>query len=80
MLRREMLERLLILSETHLRAVLTECAAHYSAARPHQGIAQRVPDEDPDQPPAARVIDLDAARIRRRPVLGGLTSEYQIAA
>jgi hypothetical protein len=44
-----------------------------------QGIAQRCPEDDPDQP-ATRVIDLDIARTRRRPILGGLTSEYQAAA
>jgi transposase InsO family protein len=42
-LRRELLDRVLILSEQHLRAVLTEYQAHYNTARPHQGIAQRVP-------------------------------------
>ena len=78
-LRREVLDHLLIVNEAHLRAVLTEYAAHYNTARPHQGIAQRVPDEDPDQP-TGRVIDLDTARIRRKPILGGLTSEYQVAA
>ncbi len=78
-LRREVLDHLLLLNEAHLRVVLTEYAAHYNAARPHQGIAQRVPDDDPDQP-TGQVIDLDAVRIRRRPVLGGISSEYQIAA
>jgi hypothetical protein len=48
-------------------------------SRPHQGIGQRVPDHDPDQQ-VASAIDLDTARIRRRPVLGGLTNEYQAAA
>jgi hypothetical protein len=38
-----------------------------------------VPDEDPDHS-TAKVIDLEAARTRRKPVLGGLTSEYQITA
>jgi putative transposase len=42
-LRRERLDRMLILSEVHLRAVLIEYQAHYNTARPHQGIAQRVP-------------------------------------
>jgi putative transposase len=42
-LRRELLDRMLILSEMHLRAVLIEYQAHYNTARPHQGIAQRVP-------------------------------------
>ncbi len=42
-LRRELLDRMLILGEAHLRAVLTGYQAHYNTARPHQGIAQRVP-------------------------------------
>jgi putative transposase len=78
-LRRELLDQVLILNETHLRVVLGEYADHYNAARPHQGIAQRVPDDDPDQPSAA-VIDLEVARIRRKRVLGGLMSEYHAAA
>ena len=42
-LRREVLDRTLILSEAHLRAVLTEYQTHYNTARPHQGIAQHAP-------------------------------------
>jgi hypothetical protein len=42
-LRRELPDRVLILSGRHLRAVLTEYQAHCNAARPHQGIAQHVP-------------------------------------
>ena len=45
-LRREILDRVLILGEQHLRAVPTEYQAHYNTGRPHQGIAQRVPDDD----------------------------------
>jgi transposase InsO family protein len=78
-LRWDVLDHLLILNETHLRAVLAEYAAHYNAARPHQGIGQCVPDDDPDHP-SARLIDLEATRIRRKRVLGGFTSEYQEAA
>jgi len=78
-LRRELLDHVLIVNETHLRAVLGEYVTHYNAGRPHQGIAQRCPKDDPDQP-SAIVIDLSAARIQRRPILGGLTSEYQVAA
>ena len=76
---REVLDHLLIVNEAHLSAVLGEYAAYYNAARPHQGIAQRAPRDDPDQP-AARVIDLNTAGIRRKPVLGGLTSQYQVTA
>jgi putative transposase len=77
-LRRELLDRVLILGERHLRAVLTEYQAHYNMARPHQGIGQSVPDE-PDAPRAA-MIDVDSERIRRKPVLCGLINEYTHAA
>ena len=36
-LRRELLDRVLILGERHLGVVLTEYQAHYNAAWPHQG-------------------------------------------
>ena len=39
-LRREVLDRVLILGERHLRAVLIGYQARYNTARPHQGIAQ----------------------------------------
>jgi putative transposase len=42
-LRREVLDRMLILGEAHLRAVLTTYQTHYNTARPHQGIAQHLP-------------------------------------
>ena len=40
-LRRELLDRTLILNQAHLRAVLTEYQEHYNTALPHQGINQR---------------------------------------
>ena len=43
-LRCQLLDRMLILGEAHLRTVLDEYQLHYNGARPHQGIAQRVPD------------------------------------
>jgi putative transposase len=78
-LRREILDRVLIISEQYLRAALTEYQSHYNTARPHQGIAQRVPDDEPDDP---RLIgtDLDIQQIRRRPALNGLNNEYTHAA
>jgi len=78
-LRRELLDRVLIFSEQHLRAVLTDYQTHYNTARPHQGIAQRVPDDELD---AARttVTDVDSQQIRRKPILGGLINEYSHAA
>jgi len=78
-LRRELLDCVLILGERHLRAVLAEYQAHYNTARPHQGIAQRVPDEERDAP-RATVTDVHTQQIRRKPVLGGLINEYTHAA
>ena len=52
---------------------------HYNTARPHQGISQRVPDDEPDAP-RATMTDVDSERIRRKPVLGGLINEYTHAA
>ena len=78
-LRREVLDRMLILGAAHLSAVLAEYQAHYNAARPHQGIAQHVPDDGRD-PPRATATDLDTQRIRRRSVLNGLINEYRPAA
>ena len=76
-LRRELLDRMLILGEAHLRAVLTEYQGHYNTARPHQGIAQRVPDRDREAP-GVTAVDLDVQRICRKPVLklNGLINEY----
>ena len=79
-LRREILDRVLILGEQHLRAVLTEYQAHYNTGRPHQGIAQRVPDDDRAPPRATVTTEVDAQQIRRQPVLSGLINEYMHAA
>ena len=65
-LRRELLERVLILGEAHLRTVLAEYQVHYNTARPHQGIAQRVPDGEHDGDHLS-VADLDRERILRTP-------------
>jgi hypothetical protein len=78
-LRRELLDRVLILSEAHLRAVLVEYQVHYNSARPHQGIAQRVPDAGRDALRSA-ITDPGIREIHRKPVLNGLINEYTHAA
>ena len=78
-LRRELLDRMLILGEAHLRAVLTEYQEHYNSARPHQGIGQRVPDAE-HLPPCLTTGHFHAHQIRRKPVLSGLINEYMRAA
>ena len=67
-MRRECLDHLLIVSEGHLRRVLSAYVAHYNRARPHQGIGQRTPvapDETRSHGP-----------VRRRDALGGLIHDY----
>ena len=76
-LRRELLGRLLIVSEYHLRRVLVEYLRHYNTARPHRALGQLAPTQAHTRPPE---INLAEHRIRRRQVLSGLTHEYQIAA
>ena len=72
--RTEVTDRILILSERHLRTVLAEYKAHYNGRRPHRSRQLRPPR--PDHP----VADLSQQRIKRRPVLGGLINEYERAA
>jgi len=77
-LRRELLDRALIQSQAHLRAVLADYQEHYNTARPHQGIGQHVPGADPGS--CVTTADLGTCQIRRKPVLSGLINEYERAA
>jgi putative transposase len=77
-LRRELFDRLLIVSERHLRTVLLEYLHHYNQRRPHRALDQLTPTHAESQP--APVIHLAGRRIRRRRVLDGVTSECYIAA
>ena len=78
-LHRELLDRVLILGEQHLQAVLTRYQAHYNTARPHQSIAQHVPDDERDGIRAA-MTDIDTQQVRRKPILNGPINEYTHAA
>lgn len=42
-LRREVLDRLLVLNQAHLMKILHECRSHYNRHRPHQSRAQCTP-------------------------------------
>jgi putative transposase len=77
-LRRELLDRLLIVNERHLRRVLADYLRHYNTARPHRALAQLTPAQAETGSPEP--VNLADHRVRRRPVLGGLTHEYTIAA
>jgi transposase InsO family protein len=77
-LRRELFDRLLILGECHLRLLVQEFLAHYNGMRPHRALRQLSTAQVETTPPTP--IDLAGYRLRRKHILGGLTSEYQIAA
>jgi transposase InsO family protein len=77
-LRRELLDRLLIVNEHHLRQVLTEYLRHYNTARPHRSRGQLTPAQAGTRQPEP--VNLAEHRVRRKQVLGGLTHEYYIAA
>jgi putative transposase len=72
--RRECTDRILIVGERHLATVLAQYTRHYNEHRPHRSLGQR-----PPRPPT-EVVDLTTARVRRRPILGGLINEYSQAA
>ncbi|ONI92263.1 transposase [Saccharothrix sp. ALI-22-I] len=69
--RREATDRLPIINEHHLRAVLQRYVAHYNHRRPHQ--ARQLTPPRRDHPSAEQ----GCTSIRRRPVLGGLINEYE---
>jgi putative transposase len=74
--RRECLDRILILSRSHLEHVLREYVDHHNTHRPHRALDQQppIPKPTPIRPPP------DQTHVRRRDRLGGLLHEYELAA
>jgi putative transposase len=70
-IRRELLDRILILNRHHLEHVLAEYAAHFNHHRPHRALHQAAPLR-PLPPPESP----SSLRLRRRDRLGGLIREY----
>src|ERR687894_1291431 len=69
--RRELLDRMLILNRRQLGRVLAEYVAHFNTHRPHRTLNQAAPLQ-PLPPPALP----SQLRVRRRDRLGGLIHEY----
>ena len=72
--RRECTDRMLIVGERHLAAVLASYTAHYNEHRPHRSLGQRPPA------PRSEVTTMTPGTVRRRPILDGLINEYAQAA
>jgi putative transposase len=69
--RRELLDRMLILGRRHLETVLADSVVHYNEHRPHRSLGQAPPLGAVPEPVSAasvRVVLLDR--------LGGLVHEY----
>jgi len=77
--RRECLDRLLILGRRQLKHVLRVYVRHFNQQRPHRGLKLRPPDgcHRIDPPPNATT---GIPRLHRRDLLGGLLHEYELAA
>jgi putative transposase len=82
-LRRECLDFIIPLTESHLCGLLHEWISHYNAGRPHMSLGPGIP-----QPPASLPVPLHTHRHRlpaplrvvARPILGGVHHEYQLGA
>ena len=66
--REECLDQLLVINQAHLRQVLKTYTDYYNTARPHQGIAQRIPTPPERAQPTGSV--------QHRKVLGGIINDY----
>jgi transposase len=76
--RRECFDRMLILGRRHLEAVLSEYVEHYNHHRPHRSLGQHPPSKaDETRGPIGNV---NAERLRRSDVLGGLIHKYRLVA
>ena len=73
-LRRELLDRILIVNQAQLRRLLNEYLTHYNDHRPHRTREQRPPNHRGSVPPPSE------ASIRRTQILGGLINEYHSTA
>lgn len=76
-LRRECLDRLLILGHRHLERVLRIYVSYYNEHRPHRSLDQQAPT---CPVPIQLYAIVDPSHVRRRDRLGGLIHEYEIAA
>jgi transposase InsO family protein len=67
-IRRECLNHVLVLSERHLRRILTCYVTYYHQARTHLALDKDAPDRRPVELPTGRIVQL--------PEVGGLHHRY----
>jgi putative transposase len=71
-IRRELLDRILIVNQRHARGVLREYERHYNTHRPHRTLDQAAPLR-----PLPHWATTEIHDVRRHDRLGGLLHEYQ---
>ena len=83
-IRRECLDWMIPMSETHLRSILRERMAHYNQGRPHSALGPGVPDPPKEYVKAPKSTSRHGlaagALVLVKSVLGGLHHEYSLAA
>jgi putative transposase len=72
-IRRECLDHLIIINESHLRHTLSSYFDYYHEARPHQSLDQNAPHPREIEPPSK-------GRVIADPQVGGLHHRYRRAA
>ena len=77
-IRRECLDRFLILGRRHLEAVLAEYVDHYNGHRPHRCLDQRCPSAVTEM--IVPITDPEPEHVRRTDVVAGLIHEYRSVA
>src|SRR5436305_8661511 len=80
-IRRECLDYVIPLSESHLKRTLREWVSHYNTGRPHQSLGPGIPNQV--EPTSPAVQDTERISLNRRvsskSILGGLHHEYRWA-
>ena len=71
-IRRELLDRILIINQRHAASVLRHYERHYNDHRPPRTLGQAAPLRPLPHPTRAEINN-----VRRRDRLGGLVHEYQ---
>ena len=73
--RHELLDRILIWNQDHLRRILRQYETHHNQHRPHRSLDSAAPLKPLPEP-----VDLEQYRVRRRTRVGHLINEYRLIA
>ena len=73
--RREILDRILIWDQNHLRRILRQYETHHNQHRPHRSLDSAAPLKPLPQP-----VILGQYRVRRQTRVGGTINEYRLVA